>query len=215
MERDAPPASSVEMLPYWVYSVKYVASPLVVRGGSPDAGGAGASALLDERIDSGGGAVSMRGGAHRHGFSARRRAPAPPRAAKGVRSPPQKDYVSPAASFLLLHTLLLRAHGDDMDVYEATRVVLARIQSLDTENATKIMRYILIQDHGDKEMIRLAFGLEVLLHSVVLKANFASRFASLGVSSPTSYAPPPIFSRSGGANSALNVSLDDLQAPTN
>ncbi|WOL06819.1 zinc finger CCCH domain-containing protein 53 isoform X2 [Canna indica] len=138
-----------------------------------------------------------------------------------------------------------------MDVYEATRVVLARIQSLDAENAAKIMGYILIQDHGDKEMIRLAFGPEALLHSVVLKArkelglaspplppasaaaspatppgtgaassspfsllarqNSASRFASLGVSSPTSYAPPPVFSRSGRTNSALNVSLDDLQ----
>ncbi|RWW84324.1 hypothetical protein BHE74_00007075 [Ensete ventricosum] len=138
-----------------------------------------------------------------------------------------------------------------MDVYEATRVVLARIQSLDAENAAKIMGYILIQEHGDKEMIRLAFGPEALLHSVVLKArkelglpappsppssatapapptppaaaaaspsplgllarqNSSSRFSSLGVSSPTSFAPPPVFSRAGRANSALNGSLDEL-----
>ncbi|URE33917.1 zinc finger CCCH domain-containing protein [Musa troglodytarum] len=139
-----------------------------------------------------------------------------------------------------------------MDVYEATRVVLARIQSLDAENAAKIMGYILIQEHGDKEMIRLAFGPEALLHSVVLKArkelglpappsppssssaaapapptpaaaaaspsplgllarqNSSSRFSSLAVSSPTSFAPPPVFSRAGRANSALNGSLDEL-----
>ncbi|XP_064977943.1 zinc finger CCCH domain-containing protein 53-like isoform X1 [Musa acuminata AAA Group] len=140
-----------------------------------------------------------------------------------------------------------------MDVYEATRVVLARIQCLDAENAAKIMGYVLIQEHGDKEMIRLAFGPEALLHSVVLKArkelglpaptsplssssaaapaaptppaaaatspsplgllarqNSSSRFSSLAVSSPTSFAPPPVFSRAGRANSALNGSLDEL-----
>ncbi|KAJ6790696.1 putative zinc finger CCCH domain-containing protein 53 [Iris pallida] len=58
-----------------------------------------------------------------------------------------------------------------MDAYEATRVVFSRIQSLDPENAAKIMGLLLIQDHGEKEMIRLAFGPEALLHSVILKAR--------------------------------------------
>lgn len=58
-----------------------------------------------------------------------------------------------------------------MDAYEATKVVFSRIQSLDPENASKIMGLLLIQDHGEKEMIRLAFGPENLLHSVVLKAR--------------------------------------------
>ncbi|RRT44279.1 hypothetical protein B296_00047920 [Ensete ventricosum] len=137
-----------------------------------------------------------------------------------------------------------------MDVYEATRVVLARIQSLDAVNAAKIMGYILIQEHGDKEMIRLAFGPEALLHSVVLKArkelglaasappphssssvtppaaggvaspspfgllarqNSSSCFSTNLVSSPTSFAPPPVFSRAGRANGALNGSLEELQ----
>ncbi|XP_074582831.1 zinc finger CCCH domain-containing protein 53-like [Curcuma longa] len=119
-----------------------------------------------------------------------------------------------------------------MDVYEATRVVLARIQSLDAENAAKIMGYILIQEQGDKEMIRLAFGPDVLLQSVVLKARNdlglpgsplaasapptpspfsllarqnSSRFSSLGgVSSPTSFASPSGFLGSGRG-------LDELQ----
>ncbi|KAK1401098.1 Zinc finger CCCH domain-containing protein 53 [Heracleum sosnowskyi] len=40
-----------------------------------------------------------------------------------------------------------------MDSYEATKIVLARIQKLDPENATKIIGLLLIQDHGEKEMI--------------------------------------------------------------
>lgn len=136
-----------------------------------------------------------------------------------------------------------------MDACEATRVVFSRIQSLDPEHAAKIMGLLLIQDHGEKEMIRLAFGPESLLHSVVLRArkdlglihpptsstapgtptsagtppplpapapapfllarqNSASRLPSpLSVSSPSSWAPPPIFSRSGSVNKGVNGSV--------
>ncbi|KAJ0245592.1 Zinc finger CCCH domain-containing protein 46 [Hirschfeldia incana] len=58
-----------------------------------------------------------------------------------------------------------------MDGYEATRIVLSRIQTLDPENASKIMGLLLLQDHGEKEMIRLAFGPETLVHSVIVKAK--------------------------------------------
>ncbi|KAK6928810.1 RNA recognition motif domain [Dillenia turbinata] len=71
-----------------------------------------------------------------------------------------------------------------MDVYEATRVVFSRIQNLDPENASKIMGLLLIQDHGEKEMIRLAFGPEALLHSVIIKAR-----KELGLLSNTSSTP--------------------------
>ncbi|XP_038980790.1 zinc finger CCCH domain-containing protein 53-like isoform X2 [Phoenix dactylifera] len=128
-----------------------------------------------------------------------------------------------------------------MDAYEATRIVFSRIQSLDPENAAKIMGLLLIQDHGEKEMIRLAFGPETLVHSVVLKArnelglvpassstaagggptspfllgrqNSSSRLlGGLAVSSPTSWAPPPVFSRSSSVNNVNGVS-DDIQSP--
>ncbi|CAL9098269.1 unnamed protein product, partial [Musa textilis] len=81
-----------------------------------------------------------------------------------------------------------------MDAYEATRVVLSRIQSLDPENAPKIMGLLLLQEHGENEMIRLAFGPETLLQSVVLKAK-----KELGLAPPSS-APctPPV---AGGAAS--------------
>lgn len=58
-----------------------------------------------------------------------------------------------------------------MDTVEATKMVMSRIQKLDPENASKIMGYILIQDQGDNEMIRLAFGPENLLISVIKQAK--------------------------------------------
>ncbi|XP_042469739.1 zinc finger CCCH domain-containing protein 53-like [Zingiber officinale] len=126
-----------------------------------------------------------------------------------------------------------------MDAYEATRVVLSRIQSLDPENAHRIMGLILLQEHGEQEMIRLAFAPETLLQSVVLKTlkelglappsipgtpsgdasplllrqNSASRL--LAASSPSSWAPPPIFSRSNsgmGGGDGLSPSLDEHQS---
>ncbi|KAL8216908.1 hypothetical protein R6Q57_023745 [Mikania cordata] len=71
-----------------------------------------------------------------------------------------------------------------MDTVEATKMVMSRIQKLDPENASKIMGYILIQDQGDNEMIRLAFGPENLLVSVIKQAK-----AFLDISSNTSSAP--------------------------
>ncbi|XP_047317842.1 zinc finger CCCH domain-containing protein 46-like [Impatiens glandulifera] len=58
-----------------------------------------------------------------------------------------------------------------MDSYEATKIVFSRIQSLDPDNASKAMGYILWQDQGEKEMIRLAFGPETLLLSVINQAK--------------------------------------------
>lgn len=71
-----------------------------------------------------------------------------------------------------------------MDTIEATKMVMSRVQNIDPENASKIMGYILIQDQGENEMIRLAFGPENLLASVVKQAK-----AFLDISSNTSSAP--------------------------
>lgn len=119
-----------------------------------------------------------------------------------------------------------------MDAYEATRIVYSRIQTVDPENAAKIMGLLLVQDHGEKEMIRLAFGPETLVHSVVLKSrkelglvvtvssttstpssSSASRLSSgavgFGSSSPSSWTSPPVFSRSNSA-AAFFESSDEL-----
>ncbi|KAG5253852.1 zinc finger CCCH domain-containing protein [Salix suchowensis] len=58
-----------------------------------------------------------------------------------------------------------------MDSYEAVNKVFSRIQNLEPENASKIMGYLLLQDYGEKEMVRLAFGPETLLHNLVLHAK--------------------------------------------
>ena len=83
-----------------------------------------------------------------------------------------------------------------MDSYEATRIVFSRIQNLDPENASKIMGYLLIQDHGEKEMIRLAFVPEALICSLILKAK---THLGLSISNPptpsTPSSPSPFSSR--------------------
>ncbi|XP_057499650.1 zinc finger CCCH domain-containing protein 53 isoform X2 [Actinidia eriantha] len=93
-----------------------------------------------------------------------------------------------------------------MDAYEATRIVLSRIQNLDPENASKIMGLLLIQDHGEKEMIRLAFGPESLVHSVVLKARKDLGLASSSPNtplSPLSHFLPNSLSRQNSSSSRL------------
>lgn len=138
-----------------------------------------------------------------------------------------------------------------MDAYEATKVVFSRIQALDPDHAAKIMGFLLIQDHGEKEMIRLAFGPEALLHTVMAKARkdlgllpspgpgtptsvtathspfLLSRQNSgrcgagtapspLSVSSPSSWAPPPLFSRTNSVVSngaAAEALASDLMSP--
>ncbi|XP_027102479.2 zinc finger CCCH domain-containing protein 46-like isoform X1 [Coffea arabica] len=81
-----------------------------------------------------------------------------------------------------------------MDTYEATKIVLSRIQSLDPENASRITGYILIQDQGEKEMIRLAFSPESLLHSYVNQAKACLGISSNTCSTPSTPSSPSPFS---------------------
>ncbi|KAI0527569.1 hypothetical protein KFK09_003173 [Dendrobium nobile] len=93
-----------------------------------------------------------------------------------------------------------------MDAYEATKIVFSRIQNLDPENAAKIMGLLLIQDHGEKEMIRLAFGPESLLQSLVFKAHkdlgLLARPQPLAIPSPSLWSTP---------SSAGDELIDELQ----
>ncbi|KAK1699166.1 hypothetical protein QYE76_015863 [Lolium multiflorum] len=71
-----------------------------------------------------------------------------------------------------------------MDAYEATKVVFARVQELvDPDLASKIMGSLLTQDKSEEDMIRLAFGPEHLLHSVVARER-ADLLARTNPSSP-------------------------------
>ncbi|XP_024967564.1 zinc finger CCCH domain-containing protein 18-like isoform X1 [Cynara cardunculus var. scolymus] len=58
-----------------------------------------------------------------------------------------------------------------MDFSESTKTVYDRIQKIEPENVSKIIGYLLLQDHGEREMIRLAFGPDKLIHSLISKAK--------------------------------------------
>ncbi|CAI9785760.1 unnamed protein product [Fraxinus pennsylvanica] len=60
---------------------------------------------------------------------------------------------------------------------------------MDPENASKIMGYILIQDQGEKEILRLAFGPEALLLSCI---NQAKACLGLPSNSPSSNPSTPL-----------------------
>lgn len=109
-----------------------------------------------------------------------------------------------------------------MDAYEATKIVFQRIQTLDPQNASKIMGVLLIQDHGEKEMIRLAFGPESLVHSVILKARKELSLASSNMpstpstpSSPSPFSGNPLsLSRQNSCSSASSRLLGGVNLPS-
>ena len=93
---------------------------------------------------------------------------------------PPSLYLDP---LLFSFYLTLPVSGRSMESYEATRAVFSRVQSIDPENASKIMGYILLH-HGEKDMIRFAYGPETLIVSIVNRAK-----TDLGLLSNTSSAP--------------------------
>ncbi|GMN26208.1 hypothetical protein TIFTF001_001223, partial [Ficus carica] len=104
-----------------------------------------------------------------------------------------------------------------MDSYEASRTVFSRIQSLEPENASKIMGYFLIQDYGEKEMIRLAFGPETLLQNLILKAktHLGILPKSLPISRPNPFPSPPlsyasVLNRTSSSSTSLYTPTTDL-----
>ncbi|KAA8520196.1 hypothetical protein F0562_014452 [Nyssa sinensis] len=95
------------------------------------------------------------------------------------------------------------------------------IQNLDPENASKIIGRLLIQDHGDKEMIRLAFGPESLVHSVILKVRKELGLSSSTPSPPlTPSSPLPFLSNNNPIslsrqNSSCSLLSSRLPSPLN
>ncbi|KAK9689459.1 hypothetical protein RND81_09G060500 [Saponaria officinalis] len=84
-----------------------------------------------------------------------------------------------------------------MDLLDATKILLDRIQKLEPEIATKIMGCILMQDHGEREMIRLAYAPEMLLENLVQKTKLQLGFLakpqlSTSLSSSISVNSPPV-----------------------
>lgn len=59
----------------------------------------------------------------------------------------------------------------EMDIPTSTKVVYDRIHKLEPDLANKIIGYLLLQDDADREMIRLAFGPDPLIHTLIAKAK--------------------------------------------
>ncbi|XP_021887115.1 zinc finger CCCH domain-containing protein 18 isoform X2 [Carica papaya] len=67
-----------------------------------------------------------------------------------------------------------------------TKVVYNRIQQLEPENVSRIIGYLLLQGHGEREMIRLAFCPDTLIHSLINKAKSELGLSKAVVSAPIS-----------------------------
>ncbi|KAG2317489.1 hypothetical protein Bca4012_068374 [Brassica carinata] len=68
-----------------------------------------------------------------------------------------------------------------MDPGDPTSILFTKIRTLEPDFASKIIGYLLLQDLGNRDLMRLALGPDTLLHSVCLKAKSA-----LGLSSSSS-----------------------------
>ncbi|XP_057790019.1 zinc finger CCCH domain-containing protein 53 [Salvia miltiorrhiza] len=109
-----------------------------------------------------------------------------------------------------------------MDAYEATKIVFQRIQNLDPQNASKIMGFLLIQDHGEKEMIRLAFGPESLIQSVIIQAKKELNLVASSnmpstpptPSSPSPFSNPLSLSRQNSCSSASSRMIGGVNLPS-
>ncbi|CAK9180415.1 unnamed protein product [Ilex paraguariensis] len=86
-----------------------------------------------------------------------------------------------------------------MDFSESTKIVYNRIQKLEPENVPKIIGYLLLQDHGEREMIRLAFSPDNVIQSVInqakTKLGLASKQAFSAQVLPLQVNPAPVSDR--------------------
>lgn len=89
-----------------------------------------------------------------------------------------------------------------MDFSESTKVVYNRIQKLEPENVSKIIGYLLLQDHGDREMIRLAFSPDKSIQSFINKAKIELRLPS-----------KPVVSSSTSSSSSSSSSPEMIPSP--
>ncbi|CAI0450201.1 unnamed protein product [Linum tenue] len=104
-----------------------------------------------------------------------------------------------------------------MDPYETTNLLLSKIKTIDPDNASKIMGYILIHDVGERELAGLAFGPETFLLGVIAKAKThlglspntlpVSGFAAANANNSNSSGG------GGGSSSNSNVSLSPKSSP--
>ncbi|KAL6202745.1 hypothetical protein ACLB2K_026450 [Fragaria x ananassa] len=96
--------------------------------------------------------------------------------------------------------------------YEVTNLLLRKIKALEPENAIKIMGYLLIQDLGENDLMRLAYGPDTLLHSLIVRAKIqlgltSNTLSSAASSTPTSPSPLNPIARPTSASNPFSQSF--------
>lgn len=76
-----------------------------------------------------------------------------------------------------------------MDPGDPTSILFTKIRTLEPDFASKIIGYVLLQDLGKRDLMRLALGPDTLLQSVCLKAKSALGLSSNGSSSSSASSP--------------------------
>ncbi|CAN7048539.1 unnamed protein product [Brassica oleracea var. botrytis] len=87
-----------------------------------------------------------------------------------------------------------------MNFTESMNVVHSRIQQLEPENASKIIGYLLMQDHGDLDMIRLAFCPDSVMHSMINFVKYELAKDPRYNSPPSDHAPTLSFGSFTGSS---------------
>ncbi|XP_023642653.1 zinc finger CCCH domain-containing protein 55 isoform X2 [Capsella rubella] len=79
-----------------------------------------------------------------------------------------------------------------MDPGDPTSILFTKIRTLEPDFASKIIGYLLLQDLGKRDLMRLALGPDTFLQSVCLKAKSALGLSSSNGSSSSSSASSPL-----------------------
>lgn len=82
-----------------------------------------------------------------------------------------------------------------MDISDYTRIVFEKIQKFEPEHATKIIGYLLLQDHGEQEIARLASCPDHFIREVAFKAK--TDIQRLAVKSAMIPTPPSVNPQQG------------------
>ncbi|XP_028777856.1 zinc finger CCCH domain-containing protein 18 [Neltuma alba] len=100
-----------------------------------------------------------------------------------------------------------------MDISDHTRIVFDRIQKFDAEHATKIIGYLLLQDHGEQEMAKLASCPDHVIRDVAFKTKMElQRLSSRSSILPV---PPPLNSAQHGLSQLSMISSRSPTSPAN
>ncbi|XVF33895.1 hypothetical protein REPUB_Repub18cG0010900 [Reevesia pubescens] len=71
-----------------------------------------------------------------------------------------------------------------MQFSDYTQILFNRIKKIEPENVSKIIGYLLLQDHGDQEIVQLAMCPDMVIHDVIYKTKVELQQLALKSGSP-------------------------------